>query len=559
MKRFLNNINVKIILVFAALLAPLYILLFVSVGSYLASLQATAVNAADAILELNLNSLYAEIGSDDRFLFNLQESDMDYIRLCSWAGAGEDYLSLYAVNKKLVNQNGMCRYTDVMYVYIEAADLMLVVANSMDGARKRELERQLRESGLQTQNVRWRAVTLGEQEYLVHTQGYYGVYAGALVDMDAFCGQIAGQLGYAHAEVTVDYLSRFPEGDGRVTITRRLDNTNSYLHIVLDKEEILQAMPLIAKRTWQIALISLFLIPILLLAFYGMIVKPLRRIEVGLKRLGEGEQDYRIQDFHGANEFVSLKDSFNAMAGELQALKIESYEKQLEKERMSLQNLILQIRPHFLLNTFNQIFSMAQLKDFEGIQKMSVYLSKYFRYLFRSEWSATLAGEVEVVRNYLEMMERRYLDCFSVEWDLDEGLLGCRIPPLILHNFVENIFKYAVSEGCETLIRISLREEGAGIVLTVSDDGPGIEPEILRKLQNMEPVEKKDGTHIGIWNCAYRLKKLCGGRAQLSVESVLSEGTTVRIVLPKNEDRQRKEKISAERAEHGETKHPDCG
>ena len=146
-------------------------------------------------------------------------------------------------------------------------------------------------------------------------------------------------------------------------------------------------------------------------------------------------------------EFENLRSSFNAMAGEIQTLKIDSYERQLEKERMSLQNLLLQIRPHFLLNTFNQIFSMAQLKDFESIQKMSVYLSQYFRYLFRSEYVSNIRMELDVVQNYLEMMELRYLDCFTVAWDIDKSLLDYPIPPLTIHNFVENIFKYAVCEG----------------------------------------------------------------------------------------------------------------
>ncbi len=199
---------------------------------------------------------------------------------------------------------------------------------------------------------------------------------------------------------------------------------------------------------------------------------------------------------------------------------------------MALQNLMLQIRPHFMLNILNQIFSMAQLKDFEGIQKMSMYLSKFFRYLFRSGKIATLRSELELVQDYLEMMELRFLDCFEVETDIDESLLEYRIPPLMVHNFVENIFKYAVSEGNLITIRITLRRERDSVALMVADDGPGIEPEILEKIRAMQPIDKEDGTHIGIYNSAYRLKTLCGEDCQLQVESVLTEGTTVRILLP---------------------------
>lgn len=530
----MNRITVKIIMTFAVFLIPVYILLFISIESYLSSLQATAVSSAEAILELNINSLCGEIANNNRFFYNLQETDTDYIRLCSWdAGSeSENSLSVFAVNRELVNQNSLCQYTDVFYVYVEEPELLLFAANSMTAEDKRAVKEALWESGLLEQFVSWQAVALGQKEYLAHTVGYYGVYAGALIDLENFCGQLEQQLGYEHGAVTVDEEQHPEPKEGYITITRKIQNTNAFLHITLDQEEISRSMPLVARRTYLVALVSLLLLPMLFFVFYRMIVKPLHRIEVGLKRLGEGQQDYRIGAFRSSSEFEGLKDSFNSMAGEIQSLKIESYEKQLEKERMLLQNLILQVHPHFLLNTFNQIFGMAQLKDFEGVQGMSMYLSRYFRYLFCSESKASIAEEVKIVKNYLEIMERRYLDCFVVEWELDEALLGYEVPPLILHNFVENIFKYAVSEGCETLIRISLKKEAEGVVLAVSDDGPGMEPEILKKIQAVEPVEKIDGTHIGIYNSAYRLEKLCGEAARLSVESVLTEGTRIRIVLP---------------------------
>ncbi len=197
-----------------------------------------------------------------------------------------------------------------------------------------------------------------------------------------------------------------------------------------------------------------------------------------------------------------------------------------------LQNLLLQIRPHFLLNFFNQIYSMAELEDYTGIKKSSRYLTKFFRHLFRSERIATFRSELALVDDYLELMDERFLDCFGVERDIDESLLEYRIPPLIVQNFVENIFKYAVSEGNYIQIGLSLRKEDSYVVMTIADDGPGMEEEILEKIREEKPIEKEDGTHIGIFNSAYRLKRLCGEDCRLDVRSVLTEGTTVRIMLP---------------------------
>lgn len=531
-KKFWNGISAKIVFVFILFLVPVYIILFVSVNSHMNSLQTIAVNSADTILEINLNGLDAEVSNIDQFIFNIQESDTDYIRLCDWKGSSRDYISFFSLNNHLINQLATYQYLDVFYVYIEETDTLLVVGPGYDRADKLNLEEMILENHLADHNIKWQILDIQEKNYYVHTIGYYGVYLGVLIDMDDFMDQLMSQIGYVNTVETVSNIKKIQTPENYITVSREIASTGSYIHIFLDKMEISQAMPEIAKITYRLAFLAFLLIPGLLLAFWRMIVKPIRRIDIGLKRLGEGDQDYRIKDFHSSNEFERLSDSFNSMAGEIQTLKIESYEKKLEKEQMAHQNLLLQIQPHFVLNTFNQIFSMAQLKDFDGIQKMSVYLSKYFRYLFRSDRTATIRSELDVVQNYLDMMQRRFLDCFVLECDLDECLMDYQIPPLLIHNFVENIFKYAVSEGCETLIQISLKKEGDYVVLTVADDGPGMEEEILEKIRAMKPVDKHDGTHIGIWNSTYWLKTLCGEEAQLIVESVLSAGTTVKIMLP---------------------------
>ena len=197
-----------------------------------------------------------------------------------------------------------------------------------------------------------------------------------------------------------------------------------------------------------------------------------------------------------------------------------------------MQNLLLQIRPHFMLNIIIQIFSMAQLRDYEGIQKMSVYLSRFFRHLFHGEKLVTLYWELELVHNYLEMMELRFAGCFEVEEEIDENLLQYEVPPLMIHNFVENIFKYAVREGNIITIRLSLQQRKDEIEIMIADDGPGMDAQTLEKIQAMQPIKRDDGTHIGIYNSAYRLKTLCGENSRLQVDSVLTEGTTVRIYLP---------------------------
>ena len=529
---FWNGILAKVILVYIILLIPMYVLLMISVRSYMNSLQDQAVKAEEAILKLNMNNLDAEMKRIDQFIYYLQERNTDYQRLCNWEDTSMDYVSLYSVNNQLINQVNASQYAESLFIYIEKPDKMLMVFSDFEADAKVTLKDELIIEQLNNRNVRWDVKEINEKQYLVHTIGYFGVYVGIIIDMESYINTIKEQTGYHRIQVILNNKPDPEASDHYKTVTKEISQLGQYIHVALEKDEINRALPKISKVTYDIAISFVLIFPALFLTFWHIIVRPLKRIERGICKLGEGDQEYRIPDFKSSNEFISMKESFNSMAEEIQSLKIKTYEEKLEKEQMALQNLLLQIRPHFMLNSFNQIFSMAQLKDYEGIQRMSMYLSKFFRYLFRSNRIATIRSEFDVVENYLEMMRLRYMDCFEIEWNIDEALLNYRIPPLLLHNFVENIFKYAVCEGSEVTITISLQKEDDRVVICIADDGPGMEPEILKKIEAMEPIDKKDGTHIGIYNSAYRLKTLCGEQCQLMVQSVLTEGTTVKIILP---------------------------
>ncbi len=526
-----NGVSFKIVVVFVLCLIPLYVMLMVNLRSYLASLRIQAVNSAQSILDISLNGLAAEISRLDYYFYTTQETNTDFIRLCSWEGNSMDYISLYAMNRDLIDQKAFCSYADVLYLYVESTDTLLEASGILQVSEKDRLSRLIEENHLAEVSRDWGWIRIDGKNYFVRTTGYYGVYLGALIDMDLFMDQLKEDLDYEKIQIYMDQEPVAEEKTGFVSVTGEVGSTGSYVHIHLDRQEIGLMMPVVARITYWLSLFSFLIIPVLFLILWKIIVKPIHRIERGLKGLGEGKSE-GIPFFKSSSEFVSLQDSINSMVGEIHALKIQSYEKKLEREQMAFQNLLLQTRPHFLLNTFNQIFAMAQLKDFEGIQQMSVYLSKYFRHMFQSGKTVTIRSEAEVVENFIRMMERRFIDCFTVTWDLDEALLDYRIPPLLLHNFVENIFKYAVSEDTETSIRIVLKKENDYGVLTIKDDGPGMEPEILEKIQAMKPIDKKDGTHIGIYNSHYRLKTMCGEKCRLIVGSVLTEGTTIKIMLP---------------------------
>ena len=74
------------------------------------------------------------------------------------------------------------------------------------------------------------------------------------------------------------------------------------------------------------------------------------------------------------------------------------YEEKLDKARMELDYLTLQIKPHFYLNCLNVIYSLNLSGRTELVSQMTSYLMIYFRYLFKSSSSLVpLKEEMEHV------------------------------------------------------------------------------------------------------------------------------------------------------------------
>jgi signal transduction histidine kinase len=102
-----------------------------------------------------------------------------------------------------------------------------------------------------------------------------------------------------------------------------------------------------------------------------------------------------------------------------------------------------------------------------------------------------------------------------------------------LHNLVSNAVKFSDKGG---IVRVSMTlTENNGLVLTIADKGIGISAEDLPRI--MEPFEQADsrlsrnyeGMGLGI-PLARAMARLHGG--DIDIESVLGQGTTVRITLP---------------------------
>lgn len=292
----------------------------------------------------------------------------------------------------------------------------------------------------------------------------------------------------------------------------------------------------ISVLRWILVALSAFyiiLIPLLYRFLRRWIICPLEELNAAHAQLEHGIEDYRITAAANSREFAHAYTSFNSMAESLQNLKLEKINSELVRKQMLLDNLQLQIRPHFLLNTFNLLYSMLQARKTAPAQEILLYLSEYFRYLFKYDQNLVLfPREWELIEQYIHISQYQYTDAFTFQSSLDPEISLVRVPPLLLHNFIENILQHALSGRKVVHIMVTGFYENGIVTFQIADDGCGMPEEEAALINNSTFEDYARGRHVGIRNSVKRLKFFYNNQGTVSVESSPGEGTLFTITFP---------------------------
>ena len=216
-----------------------------------------------------------------------------------------------------------------------------------------------------------------------------------------------------------------------------------------------------------------------------------------------------------------------------------------QAQYLALQN---QINPHFLYNTLEGIRGEALAAGLDTVAKMTEALSTFFRYTISNvEHLVSLEDELRNIENYYVIQRYRFGERInlSIEYDDEDDrdeLSKCRMPKLTLQPIVEN----AIIHGIECKIgrgniRIKLEATPSRLIITVSDDGVGMDEARLQKLNReletpfldfVTPDREKRGG-IAIINVNSRIRLLFGEQYGVTIYSTEGVGTDVEVTLPR--------------------------
>ncbi|HXC69096.1 MAG TPA: histidine kinase [Pyrinomonadaceae bacterium] len=186
-----------------------------------------------------------------------------------------------------------------------------------------------------------------------------------------------------------------------------------------------------------------------------------------------------------------------------------------------LQALKMQIHPHFLFNTLNSIAALLH-KDVEAADRMIAKLGDFLRLtLKRSDAQIVdFEQELEFLKCYLDIEHIRFQDRLTVEMDIDPHALTAMIPNLILQPIVENAVRHGVARQTDPgHISIRARRQGARLIMSVEDNGPGLKP-------------SSNGSGIGLSNTRARLEQFYGSDFSFQIANSAGRGATVTLDVP---------------------------
>ena len=272
----------------------------------------------------------------------------------------------------------------------------------------------------------------------------------------------------------------------------------------------------------------------------GTIISPLKNLAASANEVAKGNFDTELIEVQAEDEIGVVTGAFNQMVISIRQY-IERIRQSMETERAmkekelmmeahlkdaKLKYLQAQINPHFLFNTLN---AGAQLAMMEGADRTYEYvqnMAEFFRYnVKKGNDTVTIREEMELVDNYIYILNVRFSGDIHYEKKLDKLLLNVEMPSMILQPIVENCVNHGIREmDGEGRIWLSVYRVDDVVCISIKDNGIGMSRETIDEIMSGTYRDKElaaGSNGIGMDNVIARLKLFSESD---NVMSIISEG-----------------------------------
>ena len=333
-----------------------------------------------------------------------------------------------------------------------------------------------------------------------------------------------------------DYYERFSMNEKLIQET-----STTYYHLVTNamskQKEMLDIIQLVAfAMTAAMAIMMVFWVRYFSNLFYTTLSMPLQKVLKKISLIKKGRYDLEKEP-QSCLEMEELCVALEEMAGkishnmETQKEKAELEKRLAQSELKMLQN---QINPHFLFNTLNMIYCMAEKEGAKEASSMLLKTSHLLRYgLEMQNRLSDFKRELHALQYYIDIQKLRFGDKLAIQVDVQdmEAIGNVAIPGMIFQPLIENAMKHGLKDCVKDgLIGIEICKAVGNINIKVFDNGQGMAKPMLKQLIEND-YHAPGSTSLGLYNVVHRLKAYYAERVSIDIQSDIGCGFAIYISI----------------------------
>jgi two-component system, sensor histidine kinase YesM len=226
------------------------------------------------------------------------------------------------------------------------------------------------------------------------------------------------------------------------------------------------------------------------------------------------------------DEVGNLIKEYNSLVERTNTTSETLRQKEILLRNAQIETLQSQLDPHFFYGTLESIRMVAEAHHETLIADIAYAFGNLMRYSLSREYFVPVQTEIDIVKQYLEIQKKRLGSRFTVSWNLQISSDGWICPKFVLFSMVENVIVHDISQTRKQVhIHIDIIQEEEDLSITVTNDGPGIPPERLARLQYLKdhPEERSSmssqNNGRSIFNINDRLQLYYGSDYKFTVTS----------------------------------------
>lgn len=313
-----------------------------------------------------------------------------------------------------------------------------------------------------------------------------------------------------------EIVRELEKSESEVIHRQRINGKNYYTAGIVNKEKgwkIIRYSPMIKTDGFS----SVFRFNIILIMGLGFFIicisltlarfltVPVQALLEKMKSIEQGELE-KIEEKAYLAEFRQLFHGYNKMTDEIKRLFQDTIEKQKRIRIVEMNEMQELMKPHFLYNTLEALEALILMDEKEKSAKLIRCLGQFYRKsVSGGREFLTINEEIQVVKDYADILKIRFGDSFKFDVRLDETCRNFKIPKLTIQPLVENSFQHGIRiQEKYGYIQVNVQRENDKIHISVIDNGQGIPDNIIKEMEEGKvPDEKRS---LGLRGTVQRLK-----------------------------------------------------